>query len=84
MVPLKLDRLKVDKIITKLTCIEFLYISTARFPIKIHGSESTNTWKMFQACYLQIYLLYIVLICQISSKVRYDQLFPFVYTQPYI
>lgn len=39
---------------------------------------------MYQVCYLQIYLLYIVLICQISSKVKYDQLFPFVYTQPYI
>lgn len=83
MVPLKLNRLEVDKIITKLTCIEFLYISTARFPIK-NTRFRVNTWKMFQACYLQIYLLYIVLICQISSKVRYDQLFPFVYTQPYI
>lgn len=62
-------------------CIEFLYIATARFLIKIHRF---NTWEMFHVCYLQICLLYTALICQISTKERYDQLFPFEYTQPYI
>lgn len=39
MVLLKLNRFKVDKIIIKLICIEFLYIFIVRFFIKIYGLE---------------------------------------------